>query len=109
MQKVFFLSYARHRPGPKLINRCKPGDVVHERILMLEQERVPAKSARGWKIAGQTRRVTKKEYKRLREEFDVGGFMAHKGAMECCQERECWKTKEPYQKKMAIYCGNTDA
>ena len=23
--------------------------------------------------------------------------------------RECWKTKEPYQKKMAIYCGNTGA
>ena len=60
----------------KAVQSMQAEEVVHERILILEQERVPAKSARGWKIAGQTRRVTKKEYKRLREEFQVGGFMA---------------------------------
>ena len=37
-----------------------------------EEERVPAKDARGWKIEGHKRRVTRKEYKRLHEKFEVG-------------------------------------
>ena len=67
---------------PKLLNRCKREN-RHERvwnmlkrILILEEERLPATNAREWKIEGQTRRVTKKEYKVLQEEFEVGGFMA---------------------------------
>ena len=38
---------------------------------MLEEERVPAKSAKGWKIEGQNRRVTRKESRRVPEEFEV--------------------------------------
>ena len=43
-------------------------------ILTLEEERVLAKNARGWKSEGHKRRATRKECKRLREEFEVGGF-----------------------------------
>ena len=32
----------------------------------------------GWKIEREKRRVMSKECKRLREEFEVGGFMAQK-------------------------------
>ena len=47
-------------------------------ILILEEETVPVGDARGWEIEGQKRRVTRKENKRLREEFELGCFMAEK-------------------------------
>ena len=42
--------------------------------------RVPAKNARGWTIEWQKSRVTRKECKRLREEFEVRRFTAQKGS-----------------------------
>ena len=49
-----------------------------KRISPLEEERVPAKNSRGWKIARQKKRVTRMECKRLGKEFEVGGSMAQK-------------------------------
>ena len=76
----------RKKPGPKLMKQCKLEKMntkehgkMKKRILLREEESVPAKNARGWKIEGQNRRVTKKECKRLREEFEVEGFTAQKG------------------------------
>ena len=76
------------------MDRCKPGKLdtkedgqMLKLILTLEEERVLAKNARGWKIEGQRRRVTRKQCKRLREEFEVGGFMAQKGLWNIAKKR----------------------
>ena len=60
------------------MNRCKPENMdtkgygnMLRRILTQHKGLV---NARGWKIEGQKRRVIRKECKRLREEFEVGGF-----------------------------------
>ena len=78
--------HARQRLGPKLMNQCKTEKMATrkcghmlKRISPLEEERVPAKNSRGWKIAGEKQKVTRKEYRRLWKEFDVGGSMAQKG------------------------------
>ena len=38
----------------------------------------PDRNARGWKSEGERKRVTRKECKRLRGDFEDGGFMAQK-------------------------------
>ena len=38
----------------------------------LEDGRVPAKEARTWKIEGQKRRITRRKYRRLWNEFETG-------------------------------------
>ena len=58
-----------------------------KRNLIFEEGRLPAKNARGWKIEGQKRRVTWKENKQLREEFEVGGFMAQQGLWNIAKKR----------------------
>ena len=79
--------------GPKLMNCCKPEQVgtkehckMLKRMQVLEDGRVPAKEARNWKIEGQKRRITRKEYRRLSNEFEMGGFMAHKSLWNLARE-----------------------
>ena len=43
-----------------------------KRIQVLEDGRIPAKEARNWKIEGQKRRITRKEYRKLWNEFETG-------------------------------------
>ena len=69
-----------------MMNCCKPEQVgtkepgkMLKRIQVLEDGRVPAKKARDWKIERQNKRITRKEYKRLFNEFEMEGFMAQKG------------------------------
>ena len=69
-----------------MTNCCKPEQVgtkehgkMLKRIQILEEGRIPAKEARNWKIEGLKRRSTRKEYRRLWNEFETGGFMAQKG------------------------------
>ena len=50
-----------------------------KRIQILEDGRVPAKEAKDWKMEGKKRRITRKEYKRLINEFELKGLMAQKG------------------------------
>ena len=74
--------FARQRMGPKLVNCCKPermdtkecGNML-KRIQILEDGRVPAKEAKNWRIEGTKKRITKKEYERLVNKFDMEGFM----------------------------------
>ena len=68
------------------MNCCKPEQVGTEehgkllqRIQILEDGKVPAKEAKNWKIEGQKRRTTRKEYRKLLNEFEWEGFMAQKG------------------------------
>ena len=75
--------------GPKLINCCKPELIgtkaygkMLKRIHVLEDGRVPAKEARNWKIEGQKRKITRKEYQRLLNKFEMDGFMAQKRIVE---------------------------
>ena len=67
--------------GPKLMNCCKL-----ERIQVLEDGSVSVKEARNWKIEGQKRRITRKEYERLLNEFEMGGFMAQKDLWNLARE-----------------------
>ena len=73
--------HARCRLGPKLMVRCRPekmdtkedGKMI-KRILILEEGKVSDMISRGWKVDWEKKRVSRKECKRLRGEFEVGGF-----------------------------------
>ena len=54
-----------------VIRDTKEYGMMLRRILIFEEGKVPAKDAKGWQIEGQKRRVTRKEYKRSRQKFDV--------------------------------------
>ena len=63
--------------------RCRRPETMdteeHRKMLtrkLTQEEMVRDSNARGWKVKGERRRVTRKECKRLREAFEVGGFMA---------------------------------
>ena len=58
-----------------------------KRIQALEDARIPAKEARNWKIEGPNRRITRKEYRRLWNKFETGGFIAKKGLWNVARER----------------------
>ena len=69
--------------GPKLMNCGKPEQMgtkeygkMLKRIQTLEDGRIPAKEANNWRIEGQKRRITRKEYQRLVNKFEMEGFMA---------------------------------
>ena len=57
------------------------------RIQVLEVGRVPAKEAKSWIIEGQKRRITRKEYQRLVNKFEMEGFMAQKGSWNLVREK----------------------
>ena len=86
--------YARQRMGPKPINGCMPepmstkelGNMV-KRIQLLEEGRAPAKEAKNWRIEGQKKRITRKEYRRLLNNFEMEGLMAQKGLWEMAKEK----------------------
>ena len=67
---------------PELMNCCKPeptgaqgyGKMLN-RIQVLEDGRVSAKEANIWRIEGQKRRITRKEYQRLVNKFEMEGFL----------------------------------
>ena len=62
------------------MNCCKPEQVgtkergkMLKRIQVLEDGRVSAMEASNWKIEGQKRRITRRERKKLLNEFDIHG------------------------------------
>ena len=82
--------------GPKLMNCCKPEQVgtkehgkMFKRFQVLEDGRIPARRARNWKIEGQMKMITRKENRRLWNEFEMGGFMAQTGPWNVARERKC--------------------
>ena len=50
-----------------------------KRIQTLEEGRVPAKEAKNWRIEGEEKRITRKEYQRLLNNVEMEGLMAQKG------------------------------
>ena len=76
------------------MNRCKPEPMgtqgygkMLKRIQVLEDGRVPAQEARNWRIEGQKRRITRKEYQRLLNKFEMEGFMVQKGLWNLTREK----------------------
>ena len=65
---------------------------VHQRIYgkmlriiqTLEDGSVPAKEAKNWRIEGQKKRVTGKEYQRLLNKFEMESFMAQRSMWNLC-------------------------
>ena len=81
--------------GPKLVNWCRPEKMgttgfgkMLRRIQTLEEGRVPAKEAKNWRIDGEKKRITRKEYQRLLNAFVMEGFMAQKVLVELLQRRK---------------------
>ena len=81
--------------GPKLMTCGKPepkGTQGHGKMLkiipILEDGRIPAKEANNWRIEGQKRRITRKEYQRLMNKFEMEGFMAQKGLWNLAREKK---------------------
>ena len=72
-----------NRYTPEKMDTKEYGNMIK---LILIPERVPAKNTRGWTIERQ-RSVIRKECKRLREEFEVGGFMAQKALCKFASKR----------------------
>ena len=78
------------------MNCCKPQQVgtkehgkMLKQIQILEDGRVPVKGARNWEIEGQKKKIiTRKEYRRLLNKFEMGGFMAQKSLWNLARERE---------------------
>ena len=79
--------------GPKLINCCKPGTDGHQEygkmlkiIQTLEDGRIPAE-AQNWRFEGRTKRITRKEYQRLVNKFEMEVFMEQKGLWNLAREK----------------------
>ena len=53
-----------------------------ERIQTLEEGRLPANGTKNWRIEGEKKRITRKEYQRLLNNFEMEGLMAQKGLVE---------------------------
>ena len=79
--------------GPQLTNCCRLeqmdtkefGKMV-KRIQIFEEGRVPAKEAKNWRIEGEKKRITRKESKRLLNNFEIEGEMAQKGMWNLAKE-----------------------
>ena len=54
-------------------------------IQTLEAGRVPAKEAKNWRIEEEKKIITRKEYLRLANKFEMEGSMAHKRPVEPCK------------------------
>ena len=85
--------YARQRMGPKLMNCCKPEPMgiqeygkMLKGIQVLEDGRVLAKEAGSWRVEGQKRRMTRKEYQRPLNKFEMEGFMVQQGLWNLARE-----------------------
>ena len=88
--------------GPKLMNCYRPeqmdtnefGKMV-KRIQILEEGRVSAKKAKNWRFEGEKTRITRMEYQRLFNNFDMEGLMTQKkGLWNLAKEKNMKETGE---------------
>ena len=84
VQKVFRIREAKN--GTKAGNLLQTRTDGHQRIWQneeknptLEEGRVPAKEAKNWRIEGEKKRIARKEYQRLLNNFEMEGLMSQKG------------------------------
>ena len=65
-----------------------------KRIQILEEGRVPAKEAKNWRIEGEKRRITRKEFQRLLNNFEMEGKIAQKGRSNLAKEKTMKERRE---------------
>ena len=78
------------------MTRCRPeqsdtkehGNMLNRESSSQKKDRCRTENATGWKVDGDKTRVTREECKRLREEFEVGGFTAQKRVVEYQQKEK---------------------
>ena len=58
-----------------------------QRIQVLVDSRILSREEKNWKIEEQKRKITRKEYRRLWNEFEMRGFMAQKGQWYLAREK----------------------
>ena len=58
-------------------------------IQTLEDCGVPVQGGTKWRIEGQKKRITRKEYQRLVNNFEMERFMAPKKLVELCERKNC--------------------
>ena len=87
VQKVFGICEAKN--GTETDELLHTGTNGHrrigkmmKRIQILEEGRVPAKETKNWRIEGEKKRITRKEYQRLLNKFEMEGFYGAKRIME---------------------------
>ena len=73
-----------------------------KQIQILEGGRVPPREANDWKIEGKKRMITRKEYKRLRNEFELESFMSQKGLWNLARERQDCRREVPCPRKKVM-------
>ena len=74
--------------GPKLVNCCRPEQsIMMKRIQTLEEGRVPAKEAKNWRMEGEQKSITRKEFKMLLNNFEMEGSMAQKGLWNLAKDK----------------------
>ena len=91
VQKVS--GYARQRMGPKLVNCCRPKQMDTKEVSKmiktksrLSKKEESQQKAKNWRIDAE--RNTRKEYKRLLNNFEMEGLMAQKKACGTWQRRK---------------------
>ena len=57
------------------------------RIQILEEGRVPVKETKNWRIDGEKKRITRKEYQRLLNIFEMEGLTAQRGLWNLAKEK----------------------
>ena len=72
---------SRIAANPELMDTKEFGKMM-KLIQILEEGRVPAKEAKNWRIQGEKKRITRKDYKRLLNNFEMEGSMAQKMPVE---------------------------
>ena len=60
---------------------------IMKRNQTLEEGRVPVKEAKNWRVEGEKNRITRKEYKKLLNNFEMEGLMSQKGLWNLAKER----------------------
>ena len=78
--------YARQRMGPKMVNCCRP-EQLGTKEFGKTMKRVPLKEAKNRIMEGEKKRITREEYKRLLNNFEIKGLMAQKGLWSLAKEK----------------------
>ena len=80
--------------GSKLMNFCEPEQMgtrkigrMLKRIQTLEEGRVPAKDTKNCRIEGEKKRIARKEYQRLFNNFEMEGLMSQKSLWKLAKEK----------------------
>ena len=58
-----------------------------KRVQILEEGRVPAKETKNWRIEGEKKRISRKEYQWLLNKFEMEGLMAQEGLWNLAKEK----------------------